>query len=69
MYLVPNIDVDMLEIPGNLGVHVHDLIRLELTGQAEDVRDGPALYRADRGGGMRPCIWSLPVLASGKGKA
>jgi hypothetical protein len=44
---VTNVDVDVSHIAGDLSVNIHDLIWLELTGEAEQLRDAPSLNQRD----------------------
>ena len=72
MHPVSDIDIDVFEIAGDLGMHVDDLVRLKLAGQAEDVGYVAALHGAHRGGRMRPPIGigrlPLLILAPRRGK-
>ncbi len=50
-HAVADVDIDAPEIPGNLGMDVHHLEGLELSGERKGVGDGAALYRRDGYGG------------------
>jgi hypothetical protein len=48
---VADIDVDLAHVAGDLGVHVHDLVRLKLAGEGEDMANIATLGDGDAGGG------------------
>ena len=47
---VANVHIDARHVTAHLGVHIHNLVRLELSGQREHMGDIAALRRGDLGG-------------------